>query len=131
MAQNIYILSNGLQHSCYKVGIHRNNLKKLYSRYHTAIPTLQVDCLIKNVNARPLEQIFLKKHLQKRVIFSQSGRRSEWVHLPLETIKRDFLEMGLLGENGLNFDFTFQIGSYQKVHVGETVIFIAQPEVLN
>ena len=81
----IYILSDQSNPGRYKVGSHRGTLKKLRSRYITALPSLQIHYFIQTPYAKTVEDSFKRLYSQYRVENS-NGNLSEWVNMVLENV---------------------------------------------
>jgi hypothetical protein len=95
VAENLYLLSNpqvvfrgGCETNQYKIGIHSGKLNRLYSRYRTSIPSVIIQYFVKNVDARKLEQDFLKKYQDCRVKHT-SGKASNQIVAQLFIVTRE------------------------------------------
>jgi hypothetical protein len=72
----------------YKVGITTRSMESLRRRYRTAIPDLTIILFHHTPHAAALEEHLKRMHLRDR-LFNDTGRRSEWMRVEMETLIRE------------------------------------------
>lgn len=91
MAFYILTTPSNRERSTYKIGITRRDAGRLYKRYTTAIPDMELILYQSRDDAARLESHLKKTHLEDR-LKGHSGERSEWVRIDLKRLMKEVEE---------------------------------------
>src|SRR5579871_3617477 len=84
----LYIITTPLNRAAnqYKVGIHTGSQAKLYSRYRTALPEIEIILFVPHDNPRIVENEIKAQLNYCAIVHQQSGKPSEWFAIDLNKL---------------------------------------------